>query len=193
MSSDASPSSGVARAVASPLVVFIAFLLLDCFKLLVTVTFDLEPVFALQREIARSTRSLARSGATEAGAVGSEAATTVRERRLERVRGKLKQLERRRSGTARNAARAAHWTKMAKAALGVAFAIGMREIEMFRLPREFVFPLGKWLKAPLAEAEPGAVSAVAWTLLCATASERVVTAIVSPVLKMFLGGAMARR
>lgn len=151
---------------ASPWTIALAFACFDLFKACVSSAFDLEPLLELQREIARAAKSLARSAVRTSA---EERATY--ERRLSKLRRKLRLLEGRRSANTRNAARAAHYASAGKAAAGVIFVCLAWEKEMFRLPIEVVYPLGAWLAVPLSR-EPGVVGVVPWVLLAAAGSDR---------------------
>ena len=172
---------------ASPWTIAIAFACFDVFKACVSSAFDLEPLLELQREIARATKSLGRSAVRT-----SEDERATFERRLSKLRNKLRLLEGRRSANTRNAARAAHYASAGKAAAGVIFVFLAWEKEMFRLPSEVVYPLGAWLAAPLGR-EPGVVGVVPWVLLAAAGSDRGTRGALWPACQWLYGLAFGRR
>ena len=132
-----------ARALASsPWTILVAFVVVDCAKHALTRRFDLEPLLALQRAIARASRSLARRASR---------ADATYERRVEKLRARLAALEARRTPATRAALRCAHGASAMKAVCGLAFAGANARAVMFALPSACAWPMGKWLSFGLDE------------------------------------------
>ena len=138
-----------ARALASsPWTILVAFVVVDCAKHALTRRFDLEPLLALQRAIARASRSLARRASR---------ADATYERRVEKLRARLAALEARRTPATRAALRCAHGASAMKAVCGLAFVGANARAVMFALPSACAWPMGKWLSFGLDEDARGRV------------------------------------
>ena len=159
-----------------------AFFLLDAFKYAVSRAFDLEPVRRLQKEIARTRKSLAqREGSTTNGTTAD--AEERWERRIARLEEKLAAVERRRSPRTRLMMRACHYASVVKATLGCVFVARNADAAMFTLPMECVWPLGTWLTfASTDDLYEGQVGAAAWAIVSATGSERFVRGALGPAV-----------
>lgn len=156
------------------------FFLLDAFKYAISRAFDLEPVVKLQKEIARTRKSLVQHAG---GGSTTTDAEELWERRIARLEGKLAEVERRRSPRTRLMMRVCHYASVVKATLGCVFIARNADAAMFTLPMECVWPLGKWLTfASTGGLYEGEVGAAAWAIVSATGSERFVRGALGPAV-----------
>ena len=125
----------------SPWTIVVVFVVVDALKHALVARRDLEPLLALQRAIARASRSLARRARDDA----------TYEREVEKLRTRLAALERRRTPRTRAALRCAHWAHVGKAVCGLAFALANARVAMFALPSACAWPMGAWLSFGLGE------------------------------------------
>ena len=161
----------------------VAFVVVDCAKHALTRRFDLEPLLALQRAIARASRSLARRASR---------ADATYERRVEKLRARLAALEARRTPATRAALRCAHGASAMKAVCGLAFVGANARAVMFALPSACAWPMGAWLSFGLGEdAREGMsqrVGGIAWTMVSAAGVDAACRAFWTPAVR-----AMRRR
>lgn len=159
------------------------FFLLDAFKYAISRAFDLEPVVKLQKEIARTRKSLVQQQTGGGPTTTTTDAEELWERRIARLEGKLAEVERRRSPRTRLMMRVCHYASVVKATLGCVFIARNADAAMFTLPMECVWPLGTWLTfASTGRLYDGEVGAVAWAIVSATGSERFVRGALGPAV-----------
>jgi len=166
----------------SPWTIVVVFVVVDALKHALVAHRDLEPLLALQRAIARASRSLARRARDDA----------TYEREVEKLRTRLAALERRRTPRTRAALRCAHWAHVGKAVCGLAFALANARVAMFALPSACAWPMGAWLSFGLGEdAREGMsqrVGGIAWTMVSAAGVDAACRAFWTPAVR-----AMRRR
>lgn len=153
-----------------------AFVLLDLLKFWISETMGTGAVWLLQQDV----RALRRSVAT-ATTPRSLATRAARERLL---RDKERALLRRQTPALRRALFYTHYLSVAKGIFGAACAVAMWGEPLFRVQRESVWPLGRWLAVPHGkEWEAGAVAILPWLALSAAASVAATEGIVGPATK----------
>ena len=150
-----------------------AFVLLDLLKFWISETMGTGAAWLLQQDV----RALRRSVAT-ATTPRSLATRAARERLL---RHKERSLLRRQTPALRRALFYTHYLSVAKGIFGAACAVAMWGEPLFRVQRESVWPLGRWLAVPHGkEWEAGAVAILPWLALSAAASVAATEGIVGP-------------
>lgn len=169
------------RAMRPAYAILTIFFLLDAFKYAISRAFNLEPILKLQKEIARTRKSLVQQQTTSGGSTTD--AEELWERRIARLEGKLDEVERRRSPRTRLMMRVCHYASVVKATLGCVFVARNADAAMFTLPMACVWPLGTWLTfASTGELYEGQVGAAAWAIVSATGSERFVRGALGPAV-----------